>query len=209
MAERNVFTYWLGRMVAAPAGSALLLALAVAGFIGFRTYDRHLQDVSDQQEKARQSVQAVQREAIVAKQRAALKHRCTANIDQIVTATRNALKDDQPSVAAALINECEEWISAGTALKARVDANAAVQAKAAAQAAAWQAQLRAAEKADLAERKRSGVHIGMSQDEVIKSSWGKPRKINRTTRAAGTDEQWVYSGGYLYFTDGVLRTVQN
>lgn len=63
--------------------------------------------------------------------------------------------------------------------------------------------------AEKTRRKQEGVSIGMSQEEVIASSWGKPRKINRTTRATSTREQWVYDGGYLYFQDGVLTTIQN
>lgn len=86
---------------------------------------------------------------------------------------------------------------------------------------AWHAKLRddaSAEQARDAERaervskvakKRAGVGIGMSRQDVIDSSWGKPRKINTTTTARGTSEQWVYDGGYLYFEDGVLRTIQN
>ena len=62
---------------------------------------------------------------------------------------------------------------------------------------------------DLAKRKREGVSIGMSKEEVIQSSWGRPRNINRTITARGEHEQWVYGGGYLYFEDGVLKTIQN
>ena len=59
-------------------------------------------------------------------------------------------------------------------------------------------------------RKSQGVTIGMTEKEVLASNWGKPRQINTTTRASGVSEQWVYEGGgYLYFEDGVLRTIQN
>mgnify|MGYP000161819017 CR=1 FL=1 len=51
--------------------------------------------------------------------------------------------------------------------------------------------------------------IGMTSQEVINSSWGKPNHINKTTNAKGTNEQWVYSDNkYLYFHDGVLETIQ-
>lgn len=54
------------------------------------------------------------------------------------------------------------------------------------------------------------VYIGMSRDEVLTTGWCKPNSINRTTNSSGTSEQWVYdSVGYLYFTNGVLTTVQN
>jgi hypothetical protein len=59
-------------------------------------------------------------------------------------------------------------------------------------------------------KKKEGVRIGMSQQDVLDSSWGKPTKINTTTRASGVREQWVYgSGNYLYFENGTLTSIQN
>lgn len=60
-----------------------------------------------------------------------------------------------------------------------------------------------------AARRRQGVHIGMTESDVLQSSWGRPRHVNRTTTARGTREQWVYGGGYLYFENGILTTIQN
>jgi len=60
-----------------------------------------------------------------------------------------------------------------------------------------------------AEKRKQGVRIGMTQTDVLASSWGRPNKINRTTYSWGTKEQWVYDGGYLYFTNGVLDAIQN
>ena len=60
-----------------------------------------------------------------------------------------------------------------------------------------------------AEKKRQGVRIGMSEQDVLDSSWGRPSKVNRTTTRYGVREQWVYGGGYLYFEDGVLTSIQN
>lgn len=57
--------------------------------------------------------------------------------------------------------------------------------------------------------KSQGVSIGMSSAQVLASNWGKPRKVNRTTTANGVTEQWVYRGGYLYFSNGVLTGIQN
>jgi hypothetical protein len=64
---------------------------------------------------------------------------------------------------------------------------------------------------DRAERKKEGVRIGMTVQEVIESSWGKPEHVNRTTSTYGTREQWVYPGyhNYLYFENGVLTSIQN
>ena len=61
-----------------------------------------------------------------------------------------------------------------------------------------------------AEAKTKGVKIGMTQEQVLESSWGEPEDINRTTYTFGVHEQWCYQGyNYLYFEDGVLTTIQN
>jgi len=60
-----------------------------------------------------------------------------------------------------------------------------------------------------AEKRKEGVRIGRSKQDVLASSWGKPRKINSSHYAWGTSEQWVYDGGYLYFKNGVLESIQN
>lgn len=51
--------------------------------------------------------------------------------------------------------------------------------------------------------------IGMTDEEALESSWGKPTKINTTINAYSTTEQWVYAGyKYLYFEDHYLVTIQ-
>lgn len=60
-----------------------------------------------------------------------------------------------------------------------------------------------------ARRRHEGVRLGMTKDEVLGSSWGRPRTINTTTYTFGVHEQWVYDGGYLYFENGILTTIQN
>lgn len=65
------------------------------------------------------------------------------------------------------------------------------------------------EKERKAKARKEGVRIGMSQTAVLESNWGKPLRINRTTTARTEREQWVYDGGYLYFENGVLTTIQN
>jgi hypothetical protein len=67
---------------------------------------------------------------------------------------------------------------------------------------------RKADAEDAARRKKEGVSIGMSKREVLMSSWGKPRGVNTTVYPGGTREQWVYDGGYLYFRDDVLVSIQ-
>lgn len=64
-------------------------------------------------------------------------------------------------------------------------------------------------KADKVRRKKEGVSIGMSKQEVLESLWGKPQKINRTINARGVREQWVYGNSYLYFNEDTLTTIQN
>ena len=51
--------------------------------------------------------------------------------------------------------------------------------------------------------------IGMTKDEVMKSSWGKPSDRNITETIYGTHEQWVYGNGrYVYFDDGYVTAIQ-
>ena len=67
------------------------------------------------------------------------------------------------------------------------------------------------EKLELAARRKEGVKIGMTAERVLQSSWGKPESVNRTIRANGVHEQWVYRGShsYLYFDNGTLTSIQN
>lgn len=61
---------------------------------------------------------------------------------------------------------------------------------------------------ELASRKSKGVVIGMTEKEVLQSSWGRPESINRTTNSFRVSEQWVYGGrNYLYFQDGYLKPI--
>jgi hypothetical protein len=62
---------------------------------------------------------------------------------------------------------------------------------------------------ELARRKSEGVSIGMSQEDVRQSSWGRPERVNRSVYSFGVREQWVYgNGNYLYFEDGRLTSIQ-
>ncbi len=85
-------------------------------------------------------------------------------------------------------------------------AQAAIDAKAEAKAEAEQ------RKRELAERRSQGVSIGMTEERVLQSSWGKPDSVNRTITANVVHEQWVYDSrvsGYLYFDNGILTGIQN
>jgi hypothetical protein len=62
----------------------------------------------------------------------------------------------------------------------------------------------------IANKKSEGVRIGMTKNQVLESSWGRPNHVNTTTGSYGVHEQWVYNGyNYLYFEDGILTTIQN
>jgi hypothetical protein len=69
---------------------------------------------------------------------------------------------------------------------------------------------RLAAERQLAKEKRSqGVSIGMTKEEALASSWGRPKSKNVHASSYGVTEQWVYGGqNYLYFRDGVLTDVQ-
>jgi hypothetical protein len=65
-------------------------------------------------------------------------------------------------------------------------------------------------KADKARKKKEGVIIGMTEQDVLESSWGRPVSVNTTSTAYRTRAQWVYkSGNYLYFEDGKLTSIQH
>lgn len=50
--------------------------------------------------------------------------------------------------------------------------------------------------------------IGMTENEVRASTWGKPKDINKSTYSWGVHEQWVYGNGrYIYFEDGIVTSI--
>lgn len=59
------------------------------------------------------------------------------------------------------------------------------------------------------QKKKEGVRLGMSQQDVLDSNWGRPERVNTTTTKYGVHQQWVYNRSYLYFEDGVLTSIQN
>lgn len=64
------------------------------------------------------------------------------------------------------------------------------------------------------DRRRGGEaerpQIGMTTEKVrsMQYPWNMPLRVNKTTNARGMYEQWVYSGIYLYFDDGILTAIQ-
>lgn len=119
--------------------------------------------------------------------------RCTEAAEELARSAMAAMKAKRPGDSEYMLRPCLQFDDAPAKLKKlHADAKQAFDA---------------AEK----KRKRSeGVTIGMTQADVLASSWGKPQKINRTHTTQRTREQWVYgNGNYLYFEDGILSSVQN
>lgn len=53
------------------------------------------------------------------------------------------------------------------------------------------------------------VRLGMTK-EMCEFAWGEPDDINQTLMSGLKTEQWVYnSGSYLYFQNGILKTIQD
>jgi len=54
------------------------------------------------------------------------------------------------------------------------------------------------------------IQLGMTPD-MVRLSWGPPRRVNRSIYTFGVHEQWVYGdyGPYLYFEDGKLTAIQD
>lgn len=134
---------------------------------------------------------------------AALRQDCPRDRDSMLRASGKASEPGDMRAAASQLVEC------GAALgDAKLEARAR---ELSTKADALDRQRHALEgQRDLARRRKEGVGLGMTADQVEQSSWGRPAKINRTTTVRGVREQWVYpSGGYLYFDDGVLTAIQN
>ncbi len=52
------------------------------------------------------------------------------------------------------------------------------------------------------------IKLGMTKEQV-RISWSTPQEINEGIYISTTREQWVYDSKYLYFTDGILSSIQN
>lgn len=130
---------------------------------------------------------------------------CSTGLAEQMASAKQLLAAKKPTAAFDLLLPCSEAHRSGP--------DAAAYQKIMDQ---WQqavaAQVKRDEQADRDRKKREGVSLGMSPQDVLDSSWGKPDKINRTIRASGTREQWVYrerGEGYLYFENNVLTSIQN
>lgn len=50
------------------------------------------------------------------------------------------------------------------------------------------------------------IRIGLPT-KLVRLSWGDPKRVNTTTTANGTREQWVYESSYVYFEDGKVTAI--
>lgn len=127
---------------------------------------------------------------------------CTIGIADVIKAAKGDLAANRPDYAVSALEACEKLTKDPAAISLLKEARVAVS-----KAMQRDKQTAAAEKA---RKKREGVSVGMSEQDVRDSSWGPPASINRTTTASGTREQWVYGGrNYLYFENGRLTSIQN
>lgn len=129
-----------------------------------------------------------------------IKTRCTETADELVSAARSAIRRKDAAAAVSMLAPCMDIPeSPGTIRTTHAAAQAALEKE-----------RKTAIAEDKKRRKSMGVSIGMTQAEVLDSSWGKPKHINRTTTPLRSREQWVYgNGNYLYFEDGTLTSIQN
>jgi hypothetical protein len=103
-----------------------------------------------------------------------------------------------------------DFSHAASAYKAKQDADEVKARRKHQEAVANRAQEIQAQKEYVEQRlARGGVKIGMTEQQVLASSWGSPDKRNHTITPLARTEQWVYADQYfLYFTDGVLTAIQ-
>ena len=194
--------YRLGQLVASKFGVLVIVAVfvfAVLAFAGWLDSRARANDVAKAAADAARLVAAKQkRMAITAEERAEVRKKMREALskkDYFIVSELGAPWQwaDDP--------EMREMYQAAVAARREEER---VESLAAEQRAA---------KAEIAGRKQKGVSIGMTRERVLQSSWGRPDKVNTTTYAHGTHEQWVYNTGYvrgyLYFENGILVTIQN
>jgi flavodoxin len=185
----------------------LIAMVMTAGLLSLGT-DKEPQSRKDTEAETKALRERLEEEK--AKRQAAKLAMCTDGVGKLKEEADAFLKQGKPGPAADVLSACDGLLQDAQAKKmlaTAMKAREAEERKAQKAQAAVQAKLQAAEKA---RKKQEGVTIGMSQQDVLDSSWGKPDRVNRTTTANGVREQWVYGhGNYLYFTNGVLTAYQN
>lgn len=210
--------YSIGRFVGSHRALTIVALVAV---LGTCTYiDRQSDEVrraEAQRTAAEASQQATNRraesEATESKYRAILAESCLVSGDKMKVASRE-MQAGHAQRAFEALQDCRDYLSDPQVKALYLKSMSIAREKEAAETKrAVVAEAVAAKRVAAGERagrKKQGAYVGMTQQDVLNSSWGRPQHVNRTTTALGTREQWVYGiGSYLYFEDGVLTAIQN
>lgn len=209
--EQQSRAYKLGRLVSeGPVAAVVVVAALIGATWGLmqlvqNAYERDKVE-KQQADKARLLAESIKRTEAAA----AAARKCVADQNDLFAKVKKLLASGDVSAANAAFNACRAHLKTEDATNLAKQVDAAVTARnkrLQMEESARAAKLLAEEKA---RKRREGVSIGMTEQEVLDSSWGKPKRIRSTTTASGTDQQWIYDGGnYLYFSNGKLRAVQN
>lgn len=179
--------------------AVLLINLKIHG-VAEEQLQKSAQETEKQLQAARSSEASIAAAGAVIEAAAeVLKLKCTSGVAALVTPAKDALLQGRPDEASKLLKPCAHMMTDKEALRIYATAEAT---------------LLSAEQKYLASKKAfkksNGVSIGMTKQDVLDSSWGRPKHINRTTNSYGVHEQWVYGiGNYLYFENEILTSFQN
>lgn len=212
MAESIGFGQLLAR---AWRASPLWISVGIGGVLVFALLARVLTVVQENDAAYRAAANAAAYKAAADAERERKEREVLAScqpdvVGARVDRARGMLAAGKSMDAAAELVPCEKALVAGSAAAALLKrVQVAEEARVARLDAERAANMAKVEAADKARRRREGVRIGMSQADVLASSWGRPEKVNETRRADFVREQWVYGGGnYLYFENGTLVSMQ-
>lgn len=182
---------------------AIALSLAVLALVGCERKPVELGPSPaelQQQREAKAAFEAKEREEAAAE----LKLKCVDRVAALMRTARASIRSGRAEDAVSELGSCGEH------LQKTKEAVALLETATKAKAQQWEKAQKEADRIYKARKKKEGVRIGMTQQDVIDSMWGKPERVNRTITARGVHEQWVYgNGGYLYFEGGLLTSIQN
>lgn len=154
--------------------------------------------------------QEVDRVAALKAAEDALKVKCADKQAEVLASARADMKKGDPKAAYDSLWQCRNFLESKASKDLMAAADMAHDAQEEKKRKQRMVELQKTAKAEKLAKKKEGVRLGMSAQDVYDSMWGKPQSVNRTVTKYGVREQWVYgSGSYLYFQDGVLESVQN
>ena len=200
----------LGGMSAQAKLGGALVALATGAVIALGGRSAYEQGEAEHQQSVAASAAAAKahQEELRSKQAAArlkMKEDCQKDEPALLARAKASIASGHPEAQLMALRHCADVNSGSEPVQKMLERSVAAQEKMIAVAAARE------RAADDARRRKEGVSIGMTREEVLKSNWGRPEHINRTSTATMESEQWVYpdGAGYLYFEHGVLTAVQH